>query len=252
MIDFAPIARFGLLLVRPAMLVSVSPLLGGVAVPARVKIGLTILLGLGLLPSVHALPPGDHVALTVTVAREVVIGLSLAFVVRALVAAVEFGGHLAGQQIGYSYAATVDPGSGARNTTLATLYGMLATITLFAINGHHSMLRALAASYEGLPIGAGHIDGSLVDAVRQTLGMVFVVGVRLAAPMIIVLLLIELAIGLISRSAPALNFEIVGFPVRLVIGLFVLAALIVTIPAVTSSMVDTVLALGLRTAAAFR
>jgi flagellar biosynthetic protein FliR len=108
------------------------------------------------------------------------------------------------------------------------------------------------ASYEGLPIGAGHIDGSIVDAVRQTLAMVFVVGVRLAAPLIIVLLIVEVAVGLISRSAPALNFMVIGFPLRLIVGLIVLALVVATVPGVTTSMVDSVMALGLRTAAAFR
>lgn len=252
MIDFAPIALFGLLLVRPAMLVTVSPVMGGAAASARVKVGLTVLLAIGLLPSVRAIQPAGDLALTIVIAREMAIGLALALVVRALVAGAEFAGHLAGHQIGFSYGATIDPISGVRNTMIASLYGMLTTLTFFAINGHHALLRALAASYVGLPIGIGHVDASLPEAVRQTLALVFVVGVRLAAPVVIVLLVLEIAIGFISRAAPALNFMVIGYAVRVILGLFVLATLIATVPGVTASMADAVTTLGLRTAAAFR
>ncbi len=250
--DLTPLAHFGLLLVRPGMLVAVAPGIGGAHLPPQVKVGLTVLLAVGLLPSVGVPTVTNNLTLTAVVAREAVVGLALAFVLRALVAGVEFAGHLTGFQIGYSYGATIDPQSGVTNTMLATLYGSLATLGLLAVNGHHMLLRALTASYTGLPIGTGHVNASLVTAVRDTLGLVFVVGARLAAPIVIVLLIVELAVGLISRSAPSLSFMVIGYPIRLVIGLGLLAALIPTIPAVTTSMTTTAITLGVRIAAAFR
>jgi flagellar biosynthetic protein FliR len=181
-----------------------------------------------------------------------VIGLSIAIAARALIAAAELAGHLSGFQIGFSYAATIDPVSGVRNTVVTSLYGLLALLAFFAINGHHEILRALAISYAKLPIGAGHLDGSILTAVRQIFALVFTVGARLAAPIIVVLLIVELAIGLISRSAPALSFMVVGYPIRLIVGLAVLALLISTVPAVTASLVARTIAIGLDLAAAFR
>jgi flagellar biosynthetic protein FliR len=248
--DFAVLARFGLLLVRPGMVVMVTPGLGGQHLPAPAKIGLTVLLALGLLPSVST-APGDA-TLTAIIAREVAIGLSLAFVMRALIAGAELAGHLSGSQIGFSYGATVDPQSGVRNNMLSTLYGLLATLAFFAINGHHMVLRALTASYAALPIGGGAINESLVGSVRDMLGLVFIIGARIAAPIVIVLLLVELAVGLISRSSPSLSFMVIGYPIRILIGLLLLAALVPVIPAVTNSMLDTVLVMGAGTAAAFR
>jgi flagellar biosynthetic protein FliR len=250
--DFAPIARFGLLLIRPGMLVMVSPVLGGKAAPAPVKIGLTILLAIGLTPMAAPALPAGELTLSVIVAREVAIGLALAFVVQALVAGAEFAGHLAGQQIGFSYGATIDPASGVRNTMIASLYGMLTLLAFFGINGHHAVLRTLAASYQGLPIGAGHVNESLVEAVRTTLGLVFTLGLRLAAPVIVVLLLVETVVGLISRTAPALNFMVVGYAIRVIVGLLVVAASIGLIPGLVGSLVDTLVSLSLRAAAAFR
>lgn len=252
MIELAVLERFALLVVRPGMVVALAPALGGAHLPVPVKIGLTVLIAVGLLPSI-VVPRGlPELTLSIVVAREAVIGLSLAFAVRALIAAAEFAGHLSGQQIGFSYGATIDPQSGVRNNMLATLYGSLATLGFLAINGHHAVLRALSRSYEALPIGAGSLDPSVVTSVRDILGLVFIVAFRLAAPIIVVLLIVELAVGLISRTSPALGFMVIGYPLRLMVGLVLLATLVPTIPAVTNALVETVVITGAGLARAFR
>jgi flagellar biosynthetic protein FliR len=250
--DLSTVVRFALLLVRPGMIIMVAPALGGTYAPTTIKLGLTVLLAVALAPSVTVPMASNDISLTLLVAREMVIGLSIAIAARALIAAAELAGHLSGFQIGFSYAATIDPVSGVRNTVVTSLYGLLALLAFFAINGHHEILRALAISYAKLPIGAGHLDGSILTAVRQIFALVFTVGARLAAPIIVVLLIVELAIGLISRSAPALSFMVVGYPIRLIVGLAVLALLISTVPAVTASLVARTIAIGLDLAAAFR
>jgi flagellar biosynthetic protein FliR len=250
--DFNVVARFGLLLVRPGMVVMVAPGLGGTHVAATVKVGLTVLVALALAPSVAVSPIGGAASLAAVIAREAAIGLCLAFVVRALVGGAELAGYLAGFQIGFSYGATIDPMSGVRNTMLATLYGMLATLGFLAINGHHEVLRALSSSYAALPIGGGAIAASLVGSVRDMLGLVFVVGLRIAAPVIVVLVLAELGVGLIARSSPALNFLVIGYPIRLVIGLLLVAALVPTVPAVTNSLVERAMVVAADAASAFR
>lgn len=250
--DFEAAATFALLLVRPGMVVMASPGLGGAHLPAPVKIGLTVLLAFGLMPSVVVAPAAGDVSLTLVIAREAAIGLAIAFVMRMLIAGAELAGHLSGYQIGFSYGATIDPQSGVRNTMLATLYGSLATLAFLAVNGHHAILRALSASYAGLPIGGGSVNATLIGSVQQMLGLVFVVGLRLAAPIVIVLLIVELAVGLISRASPALNFMVIGYPIRLVVGLFLLGVIIGTIPNVTNSLIETTLRMAAGTATAFR
>lgn len=252
MIDLSVVIKFGLLLVRPGMLVIVAPVLGGTFAPAPVKVAITVLLALVLAPTVAVPALASDVSLTLLLAREVVIGLSLGLAVRALIAAAELGGHLGGYQIGFSYAATIDPVSGVRNSVITSLYGLLAVLAFFAVNGHHQILRAMVASYEGLPIGGGHVDASILTGVREILGLIFTVGVRLAAPLVLVLLIVELAVGLVSRSAPSLNFMVVGYPVRLLVGLLVLAATVGTVPQVIASVIEGTIDLGLNLAAAFR
>jgi flagellar biosynthetic protein FliR len=250
--DLAPVVRFALLLVRPGVVVMLAPGLGGRQMPAMVKVGLTVLLALGLLPSVP-LPEGlGSSGLAMVVMHEAAVGLALAFALQALVAGAELAGHLCSYQIGFSYGATIDPASGVRSTVFVSLYGALATLTFLGVNGHHAVLRALAASYSGVPIDSGHVSASLVGSVRDILGMVFVVGLRLAAPVLIVLLIVELGIGLISRAAPSLSFMVIGYPVRIAVGLFVVATLIYSVPAVTASLIEGAVVLGGRTAGALR
>jgi flagellar biosynthetic protein FliR len=251
-IDLSTVVRFALLLVRPGIIVMVAPMLGGTYAPPHVKLGLTVLLAITLAPSVPVPASFNDVSLTLLIAREIVIGLSIGIAVRALVAAAELAGHLSGFQIGFAYAATVDPVSGARNTVVTSLYGLLALLAFFAINGHHEILRALMMSYARLPIGAGNVDASILMSVRQILALVFVVGVRLAAPIVIVLLIVELAIGLIARSAPAWSFMVVGYPLRLIVGLAVLALMVGTVPAVITSVAARAITIGVDLAAAFR
>jgi flagellar biosynthetic protein FliR len=252
LIDLAIVERFALLMVRPGMLVLIAPGIGGQHIPAMVKVALTAFIALGLLPSVAVPRELPELSMALVIGREAAIGLSLAIVLRALIVAAEFAGHLSGQQIGFSYGATIDPQSGVRNNMLAILYGSLATLGFLAINGHHALLRALAESYAGLPIGIGHLSASLVGSVRDIFALVFIVGARLAAPIIVVLLIVELAVGLIARSSPALSFMVIGYPIRIIVGLMLLAALVGTVPAVTNSLLDNVLTTGARTAQAFR
>ncbi len=248
----APMLRFGLLLVRPGMIVMLSPFLGGPSAPARLKVALIVLLAVLLAPVVPVREAITGASLALVIARELAIGLALALVVSALVAGAEFAGHLVGHQVGFTYGATVDPASGVKHTVIASLYGMLATLTLFGVNAHHRVLETLAASYTALPIGTGGISASIVDGVGSSLALVLTTGVRLAAPIMLVLLLVEIALAVLSRSAPALNQMVVGHGLRILIGLLLLAAMAGTVPRVVPGLVETSLGIGTRLAGAFR
>lgn len=253
--DLAPLAQFGLLLVRPGMLILVAPIFGGNYAPAPVKIGLTVLIALALLPLVNVPAPSENaISIALIVTREAAIGLALGMAVRIFVNAVELAGHMSGFQLGLSYSAVVDPQSGVRNNLLATLYANLVLVTFFLVNGHHAVLRALGASYEQVPLGAAgsQVSAALVSTVVEMLGLVFVLGTRLAAPLILVLLVVELGMGLVSRAAPMLNLMVIGAPLRLLIGLLVLGVMIPMVARVATGAADTVVQLGMQGAQAFR
>jgi flagellar biosynthetic protein FliR len=167
-------------------------------------------------------------------------------------AAADFAGQLAGYQIGLSLGSLIDPQTGVRNNILALLYGNLATIVAFSTNLHHALIRALADSYAALPIGVGAVDASLAGHVARLLGLVFVLGLRMVSPVVIVLLLVELALGLLARVAPSLNVMTAGTPVRAVVGLLVIAASLAALPSLIGRYVPALLSAAAATAAAFR
>jgi len=249
---FEPFLRFGLLLVRPGVLVMAAPPFGAPYAPMPVRLGLTLLFTFALMPLVSAPTAVNLIELVVVVSREMAIGLAIALGIRALLGGAELAGHLTGYQLGFSYGSIIDPQSGVRNSMFAALYSNLALITFFMVNGHHQLLRAMAASYAQIPIGPGHVDGTLVQAVVEMLGVVFVLGVRLAMPLILVLLVVEVALGLIARAAPGINLMAISQPVRILVGLLVIASIIGIAPSLFIRYITPALEAGLRGALAFR
>lgn len=252
MSGFETLAGLALLLVRPGMIVMATPFFGALSAPTPVRIGLTLLLA--VLMAVSAPVPASLPAagLAVVVLREVAIGLAIAMAVRVLLGAAEFAGHFIGYQIGLSLGSLIDPQSGVRNNVLALLYANLVVVLCLAANVHHVLIRALADSYTALPIGLGAIGGSIATTVASLLGVIFLLGVRIAAPVVVVLVLVELALGLLARVAPSLNVIIAGAPVRIVAGLLVLATSLVGLPALIARYVPTVFELAAQLAAGFR
>jgi flagellar biosynthetic protein FliR len=247
-----PLLVFGLLIVRPGMLVMATPLLGSHFAPPPVKIGLIVILTVLLAPAVDVPRITELGVLTLVAVREAAIGFALAFAVRLLVAGAELGGYLSGFQLGLSYAALVDPQSGVRNNVLAALYGSLAVFVFLLTNAHHDVLRAFAASYEALPLGTGGVAESLGASVMRMFGLMFVLGVRLAAPLVITLLLVEIMLGVLARVAPTLNLMVNAAPVRLTVGWLVLLVTIRVLPEILLRAFPNALQLGAQAASAFR
>lgn len=252
MIELTAIERLGLLLVRPGALLMTAPVFGGTFAPPMVRVGLLLLLTLTMAPIVPLPPTLGGTGTTLIAARELLIGLALAFSVRILVAGAELAGHLAGFQIGYAYASLVDPQSGVRNGVLSALYANVTLMVFLGVNGHHHMLQALVASYGALPLsgGAWAAEGDLSTLVARTLGTIFVLGARLAAPVVFVLFVVEVALGLLSRGAPQLNLMVNAAPVRLTVGLVVLAATVAVLPDIITSAMVPALKLAARLAGA--
>jgi flagellar biosynthetic protein FliR len=250
--DLPPLVTLGLLLVRPGFLFLAAPLFGGAYAPTLLKIGLMVIVGASLIPVVPVPALTGPESLALVVVREALVGLSLGFAIRVLVGGVEFAGHLTGFQLGFTYASLVDPQSGVRNGVLSALYGSMALVVFFAINAHHDLLRALTRSFDALPLGVGGVDGGLGRLVMDLMGMLFLVAAQLAAPVVIVLLIVELALGLLSRAAPTLNLMAQGFPIRLLVGLLALASVVQILPHVMAGMVARAITLGVRTASIFQ
>ena len=251
--DFTPLVVFGVLLVRVGMLVATAPLLGSTWAPVQVKVGLTAILAFVLMPFVALPTLATPAALTMVIAHEAMVGLALSFSVRILLAAAELGGYMVGFQLGFGYAAVIDPQSGVRNNLLAVLYGSLTALVLLGSNLHHQLIRLLAATYESVPVAATlAVRQSVVETVIRMLALIFTTGAQLAAPIVLVLLFVELVMGLITRAAPSLNLMVIGAPMRLIVGLAALGVAIQVVPGVMTRVSTWGMELGAQLALGFR
>lgn len=216
---------FALVLARIAGLFSGIPIFGSRMVPARVRVALIFTLALLLFPIVrpHVIPPtGDVVSLALLVIRETFIGLALGVLSQLIFAAVEFCGQQVGMQMGLSMASMFDPATQANVPTMAVFEGVLATLLFLALDVHHIFLRGIVESYQLVPIGAWHVSGGLLKFFIATSSGMFIIAVKLAAPVSVALLATSVALGIAARSFPSMNVFVVSMPLNIGIGLLIL------------------------------
>lgn len=153
---------------------------------------------------------------------EVLIGAVLAFGVMAAFAAFQFGGRILDYQIGFGLASVIDPLTREDSPLLGTILHSLAVLIFFAVDGHHMVMRGLAYTLVQVPPGSGLFDFQIAPIVAH-FGLMFIYGFSAVAPVIVVLLLVDVGLAFVSRSMPQLNVFIIGMPVKVLVGLITLA-----------------------------
>jgi flagellar biosynthesis protein FliR len=218
---------FVLVVARLAGLVLASPVFGHGVVPVRVRAGLVGVLALALAPIVPApalaVEPSAW-ALAGLVAAETAIGALLGLVAQLVLAGVQLGGEMAGLQLGIGLAHVIDPGTPVGAGVVAQWQYLGALIVFLVLDVHHVLLRAVLASFRVAPVGqALPSTDVLAGVVAQGAGL-FAVGARIAAPVVLVLLLVNGGLAVLARTLPQLHVLALGFPVHVGVGLVVLGA----------------------------
>jgi flagellar biosynthetic protein FliR len=211
-------------LARILGLLMVAPIFGHRAVPARVKIGLGVFITLIVSP---ALPPMPNVGLGSwhglhILIQQMLIGLAIGFTMRVAFAAIEAAGEIVGLQMGLGFASFFDPQSAGQTLVVSRFFNLLAMLVFLAVNGHLLLLGVLTDSFQSLPISTQPLAAAGFHNVAAFGSSVFAVGLQLALPLIAILLMTNLALGILTRSAPQLNIFAIGFPITLGVGLIML------------------------------
>jgi len=215
---------FALLLVL-ARVGSALVLLPGIGEPyvfARLKLllalGLSAVLVGPLGPALPAMPAAP-LALGALIAGEVLIGLFIGAAARSVFAALHVAGAAIAFQSGLAAAAIFDPNEATQGTIPGNFLSMTGLVLLFVTDAHHLLLQALAASYQGLPAGSALPVGDMAALLTRLLGDAFAIGVRIAAPLIGVGLLLSLTLGVLNRLMPAFQVFFVALPLQLLVAL---------------------------------
>jgi len=226
LIDFSislpQLQAFFLVFVRVAAILLAIPVFSSTSIPSLVKISLALAASIALFPMLNLpdiiLPVGFFPFAT-GLAGEVMMGVIIGFTVRIVFAGIQLAGQLAGYQMGLAIANVMDPDSSQQMPILAQLNNLLAILIFLVINAHHWFIRALVESFHLVPLMGVHVEGSAITQLVYLTGNVFVIALKVGAPVIAALLLTSVAFGLVARTVPQMNVFIVAMPLKIGVGL---------------------------------
>lgn len=211
-------------LIRVSILIFLLPLFGSRGISSLWKVGLSVMLAIMLMPAVPPAIkyPDTTFGITISLISEAMFGLILAMTVRIFFTSIQMAGHFMSFQMGFSIARAIDPQAEVQDSVLTEMMYLLTILMFFTIDGHHIFLRALASSFEAAPLNGIGFDNSIADIFVKLSSKMFLIGLKLAAPMLIALFLSNLCLGIVARTVPQVNILMVGFPVNICIGLIFL------------------------------
>jgi flagellar biosynthetic protein FliR len=209
---------------RITALLVAAPLFGARTVPIRIRISLALLLALlvaPLYPAASDIQPFSAAGL-LAAAREIAIGLGIGFLVQLLFGAMAMAGEIVALSTGLAFATMVDPDRGGSVPLVGQYFVIFTTLLFLAFDGHLAMLALLVDSFGPLPPGGAGIGPDGWRGLVAWASEMYANAVLVALPAAAALLLANITMGLVARSAPQLNIFAVGFPVTLLLGLVVL------------------------------
>ncbi len=228
-----PFLIFLVVLARVGGLVTFAPFWSHQAASAKIRVILAGVLALILSPIVApqiAAPPSDIYQLLPILLGEIVIGMVLGFVGRIVFSSFELAAHLVASQMGFSLAGVIDPSTKAQTTAFGTIAQMLGLMVLLAADGHHWFLAATVKSFVSTAPGGFSMSPELLEILLRMSANALVVGVTLAAPAIIVLMAVEFALEFFGRMAPQFQVFVLGFPLKIGVGLWLIGASLYFLP----------------------
>ena len=225
------VMSFLLTLLRISVVLFLLPFFGSSTIPNMIKAALSLVLTMALWPQLSFpgdLMPAHPMGLIVMIIGELALGLILGLIVQFLFAAVQFGGQIIGFQMGFAMVNVVDPITGVSNAATGHFLYMCTMLTFIVLNGHLQLIKAMATSFQYIPPGEVMITPALATNIIEYSSIMFTLGVRIAAPIMAALFLVDLSLALISRAAPQMHVLVLGFPVKISVG-FIFLGFIFTI-----------------------
>ena len=213
-------------MIRPGAAFLAAPVFGSPSVPVQVRLIISLAVGIPAMAAVNfELPVDGLVSIegVLLVAGEVLAGLAIGFAVQIGFSAAMIAGEVIGNAMGLGFAAMIDPQSGASTTALAQLFSILATFLFLAIGGHLALAATVVESYRALPPGEAWMSGESIRGLVMFGGVLFAAGLSIALPVGFAIILVQLVMGMLARSAPALNLFAVGLPAAALAGVVLLA-----------------------------
>lgn len=232
-IPLQPLLIFLVVLARVGGIVTFAPFWSHSAATPKIRIILAFVLSIALTPLITTriqTPPDEIYAFSLILLGELLIGMVLGFVGKLVFLGFELAAHFLGSQMGFALAGTIDPSTKAQTTALGTIAQMLGLMVLLGADGHHWFLAATIKSFSTTAPGSFTFTPQLLEIFLRLSANALVVGVTLAAPALIVLLAVELSLEFFGRTAPQFQVFVLGFPIKIGVGLWLIGASLYFMP----------------------
>ncbi|MBD3382193.1 MAG: flagellar type III secretion system protein FliR [candidate division Zixibacteria bacterium] len=201
----------------------IAPVFSQRGMPPHMKIMFALILAAMISPLVTLggyTAPTNLLDLVALGLREVALGMLIGFVFASLFIGVQMAGAFIGFQMGFMIVNVIDPVTQDQVSIMSQFKYILATLMFFILNGHHMILQALVMSYKLVPLNEAVFRFAVTTELASIITGIFVIGIKIASPVMAALILTDVALGVISRTVPQMNIFIVGFPIKIALGLF--------------------------------
>lgn len=223
------IPTFLLVLLRSSIFVSLVPLFSNQSFPKIFKIGFAVSIAIILTPIVNIDTKGSPISFLVL--REILLGIAMGSIVRILFLSIEMAGQFMSNSLGLSIATVFNPELG-QTTEIARFYTLMATMILFSTEAHHELLYIFVKSYEMVPVG--NIDmRALISVIFEQGSRLFVLAIKIAAPIMVGMVMASLLLGFIYKAAPQLNIFFISFPLYIFVGFLIM---LISLPAFINTL----------------
>jgi flagellar biosynthetic protein FliR len=225
-IPLQQLQAFFLIFLRVGAIMMTAPLFGSKNIPLLLKAGLLLSISMVLFPIINldSIPFLTEVMpFGLGVIGEIILGVTIGLSVRLLFAGIQLAGQLAGFQMGLAIVNVMDPQTSAQVPILAQFNNLIAMMVFLAINAHHWFLRSLMESFRLVPPFNFTLNYSLVEHLMMLGGNMFIIALKIGAPIIATMLITSVALGLIARTVPQMHIFIVAMPLKILIGLLMLS-----------------------------
>lgn len=224
------------IVVRVMGAIAFAPIFGNLQVTrrARLFIGLGIAFAIVLIHPYVPLPYTTFLEYTVLLLKELVVGLTLGFMSSITLTIIGMAGQFIDREMGFSMVSNFDSTFNTETTITAEFYNMLVMVILLCSNMHYFIISALADSFQLIPLGHVLIDsGTLFDTAITYMTDYFVIAIRISLPILVAIMLLNVVLGVIAKTAPQMNMFVIGIQLKIFVGFAVLYVTLILLPNIT-------------------
>ncbi|MGL5633659.1 MAG: fused FliR family export protein/FlhB family type III secretion system protein [Sarcina sp.] len=236
--DISLIIALILIFVRISAFIAVTPIFFPKSMPRQMKVMFGLILALFLSINVNTgiikdIP--NDITMIVYVINEVFSGILLGLIVGLWFHFIKMAGSLLDIHMGLGMLSMMDPNTSTNVTMLANISHWVGILVFFIVDGHHMIIRMLGKSIEIIPLGKNILIQNTMGVIIESFAHYFALGIRLAIPLVLLIIICDVVMGLISRSVPQINVMILGMPIKIVVGL---ASFLISLPIIIKLIVS--------------